>query len=115
MSDKLDKLMEEKYKEVLEQQKTEEVTNKQEEDLSEPEKGDSKVEAVYFPYTSKDRESFLVKIEFSIELDKNGNVSKKVSNIVGLSDLDQKVIALRHPIDQENLKYYYNKNNKRGV
>lgn len=109
MSDKLDKLMEEKYKEVLEQQK-ESLEKESPKEVT----VETKKEVLYFPYRTADRQDSVVKLEFSIELNKDGDVVRHDSKIVGVSELDQKIIAQSHPRGQESLKHYYDKNKKRG-
>lgn len=49
----------------------------------------------------KSKEYLIVKIKYDI-------VSKR-AEVVESRKLDQKVIGMRFPIEQENLKYYFNK------
>lgn len=105
--DKLKKLMEEKYKEAIEvekDKKADEVSEKEESTI------------VYVPYTDpKDRKNYLLKLTMDVVVVDGELFTDKCSaKIENGSDLDQKVIALRHPTDQENLKFYYLKNRKIG-
>ena len=105
--EKLKKIMEQKYKEALElekETKAEEVAKTE----------DSTI--VFVPYTDpKDRRHYLLKLELNVVVvDGELHKDKSKATIENGSDLDQKVIALRHPTDQENLKFYYTKNRKIG-
>lgn len=70
---------------------------------------------VYFPHIVNNK-NYLIKVNFFIEITDNKIVeSNTVAKIDGIVELDQKVIALRHPLDQENLKFYYEKGKKIGA
>lgn len=44
----------------------------------------------------------------------NFNYETKEAKVESVADLSQKVIGMRFPVEQENLKYYFQKNKKNG-
>ena len=70
---------------------------------------------VYVP-VRKQNKDYLIKIDFTLDIENECIIeSKTVAVIDSVIVLDQKVIAKKHPIDQLNLKYYYEKGKKLEV
>jgi hypothetical protein len=67
---------------------------------------------VYVPY-SDGSNHYLLKMEFTVDVQDNKVITENtLAVITGVANLHQKVISLRHPIDQDNLRYYYEKSSK---
>ena len=97
----------EKVEELMKKRAQENEEQKQE---SKPQKVKEPLDqVVYTVIVDKEKggNNFLIaKIAFNYET--------KDARVESISELSQKVIGMRFPVEQENLKYYYEKNKKIG-
>lgn len=68
---------------------------------------------IYVPHLI-DKKRYIVKLEYSLSFESDNLMNKQcLARVLGIQDLDQKIIGMLYEQDQINLKFYYEKAQKR--